>query len=334
MKIFITGIAGFLGSNLGIKLADKGYEVYGNDNLIGGYSSNLDKRFNFFEVDCCDLENMSRIIPSNTDIVFHCAATAYEGLSVFSPSFVTKNIFDATVTTLTASIKNNLKKFIFCSSMARYGSQSSPFKEEMPSKPEDPYGIAKAAAEDIVTNLCDTHKIDWTILIPHNIVGPRQKYDDPFRNVMSIFLNKMLMNEQVYIYGDGQQKRCFSYVDDCIDCMEKSIFKKETSKQIINIGPDEETVTIKELAELCANEIGHNKEPIFVDDRPKEVKFATCSSDKARQLLEYKTKFTLKEAINKTANYIREKGPKKFDYHIDLEIENEITPETWKKKLI
>ena len=144
----------------------------------------------------------------------------------------------------------------------------------------------------------------------------------------------MLMNEQVYIYGDGQQKRCFSYVDDCIDCMEKSIFKKETSKQIINIGPDEETVTIKELAELCANEIGHNKEPIFVDDRPKEVKFATCSSDKARQLLEYKTKFTLKEAINKTANYIREKGPKKFDYHIDLEIENEITPETWKKKLI
>ncbi len=334
MKIFITGIAGFLGSNLGIKLADKGYEVYGNDNLIGGYSSNLDKRFNFFEVDCCDLENMSRIIPSNTDIVFHCAATAYEGLSVFSPSFVTKNIFDATVTTLTASIKNNLKKFIFCSSMARYGSQSSPFKEEMLSKPEDPYGIAKAAAEDIVMNLCDTHKIDWTILIPHNIVGPRQKYDDPFRNVMSIFLNKMLMNEQVYIYGDGQQKRCFSYVDDCIDCMEKSIFKKETSKQIINIGPDEETVTIKELAELCANEIGHNKEPIFVDDRPKEVKFATCSSDKARQLLEYKTKFTLKEAINKTANYIREKGPKKFDYHIDLEIENEITPETWKKKLI
>ena len=334
MKIFITGIAGFLGSNLGIRLADRGFKIYGNDNLKGGYSSNLDKRFNFYNVDCCDLENMSKIIPYDTDVVFHCAATAYEGLSVFSPSFVTKNIFEATVSTLTASIKNNSKKFIFCSSMARYGNQASPFKEEMGTKPEDPYGIAKAAAEDIVINLCDTHNIDWTILVPHNIVGPRQKYDDPFRNVMSIFLNKMLMNEQIYIYGDGEQKRCFSYVDDCIDCMEKSIFQKEASKQIINIGPDEETVTIKELAELCANEIGHNKEPIFVADRPKEVKFATCSSDKARKILNYETKFTLKESISKTAEFIKQKGPKSFNYHIDIEIENEMTPKTWTKKLI
>ena len=334
MKIFITGIAGFLGSNLGIRLANRGFSIHGNDNLKGGYSSNLDKRFNFYNVDCCDLEKMSKIIPHDTDVVFHCAATAYEGLSVFSPSFVTKNIFEATVSTLTASIKNNSKKFIFCSSMARYGNQTSPFKEEMGTKPEDPYGIAKAAAEDIVVNLCDTHNIDWTILVPHNIVGPRQKYDDPFRNVMSIFLNKMLMNEQIYIYGDGEQKRCFSYVDDCIDCMEKSIFQKEASKEIINIGPDEETVTIKELAELCANEVGHNKEPIFVADRPKEVKFATCSSDKARKILNYETKFTLKESISKTAEFIMEKGPKKFDYHIEIEIENEMTPKTWTKKLI
>ena len=142
------------------------------------------------------------------------------------------------------------------------------------------------------------------------------------------------MNEQIYIYGDGEQKRCFSYVDDCIDCMEKSIFQKEASKQIINIGPDEETVTIKELAELCANEIGHNKEPIFVADRPKEVKFATCSSDKARKILNYETKFTLKESISKTAEFIKEKGPKSFDYHIDIEIENEMTPKTWTEKLI
>ena len=334
MKIFITGLAGFLGSNLGTRLANKGHIIFGNDNFIGGYRDNLDSRFNFFDVDCCDLNNLTKVIPNGIDVIFHCAATAYEGLSVFSPSFVTKNIFEASVSTVTASIQKKVKKFVFCSSMARYGDQSPPFTEDMKTQPEDPYGIAKAASEEVIKNLCDTHGIDWTILVPHNIVGPRQKYDDPFRNVMSIFINKMLMNEQIYIYGDGLQKRCFSYVDDCIDCMEKCITEPASSKEIINIGPDEETITIKELAELCANEIGHNKEPIFVQQRPKEVKFASCSSDKARKILDYQTKFSLRESIKLTANYIREKGAKKFDYHIDLEIENEMTPKTWTKKLI
>ncbi len=334
MKIFITGLAGFLGSNLGIRLANNGHEIFGNDNLIGGNLDNIDKRFNFFESDCCDLDKMTEIIPEDTDVVFHCAATAYEGLSVFSPHFVTKNIYDATVSTVTASIRKKIRKFIFCSSMARYGNQEHPFVETMSPKPEDPYGIAKAAAEDTVKNLCDTHNVDWTILIPHNIVGPRQKYDDPYRNVISIFLNKMMQNEEIYIYGDGNQKRCFSYVDDCIDCMEKCITHEATSKQIINIGPDEETVTIKEVAELCANEIGHNKDPIFTSQRPQEVKYALCSSDKARRLLDYKTRFTLKDSIKKTSEYIKSRGPKKFDYKIRLEINNELTPETWKKKLI
>ena len=110
MKIFITGLAGFLGSNLGIRLANKGHEIYGNDNLVGGYESNIDKRFFFNKVDCCDLEKMTDIIPNDIDVVIHCAATAYEGLSVFSPHFITKNIYDATVSTLTASIKKNAKK--------------------------------------------------------------------------------------------------------------------------------------------------------------------------------------------------------------------------------
>ena len=144
----------------------------------------------------------------------------------------------------------------------------------------------------------------------------------------------MCIRDRIYIYGDGSQERCFSYVDDCVDCMENSLIAENTSKEIINIGPDEETVTIKELAQLCANEVGHNKEPIFVPSRPQEVKFATCSSDKARKLLNYKTKVTLKESIKKTADYIKTSGIKEFEYHIGLEIENNLTPNTWKRKLI
>lgn len=334
MKIFITGLAGFLGSNLGVRLADLGHEIYGNDNFIGGYEDNIDPRFTFFKADCCDLSELSKIIPNNTDIVYHCAATAYEGLSVFSPTFITKNVYEASIAVATASINRNVKKFVFCSSMARYGNQNSPFTENMTPKPCDPYGIAKVAAEDTIINLCEAHGMDWTILVPHNIVGPKQKYDDPFRNVMSIFINKMLRNEPVYIYGDGNQKRSFSYVDDCVDCMEKCIDNLNTSKEIINIGPDEETISIKELAEMCSNITGSNLEPIYVKERPLEVKLATCSADKARKILGYETKHTLKESIEKTYNYIKKRGIRSFEYHINLEIENDKTPDTWKKKLI
>lgn len=333
MKIFITGIAGFLGSSLGHKLLEMGYEVLGNDNFTGGYEDNLNKNFKFFNVDCKDFTSMKDIL-KNTDIVIHCAATAYEGLSVFSPSLITKNIYDASVSTIAASISNNVKKFIFCSSMARYGNQSFPFKEEMTPKPEDPYGIAKVAAEHTLINLCTTHNMKYTILVPHNIVGPRQKYNDPYRNVMSIFLNRNLQNKPAIIYGNGEQKRCFSYVDDCIDCFVKTIELKETNSQIINIGPDEEFITIKELANKCSNISGCNKTPIYVKSRPLEVKYATCSSDKARKILGYKTKFTLDKAIKNTFEYIKTRGPKKFDYALDLEIQNELTPNTWKEKLI
>ena len=126
-------------------------------------------------------------------------------------------------------------------------------------------------------------------------------------------------------------KRCFSYVDDCGDCMEQSLVVKKASKEIINIGPDEETITIQELAQLCANEVGRNKEPIFVPSRPQEVKFATCGSDKARKLLG-NTKY-IKESIKKTADFIRSNGIKEFEYHIDLEIKMSLL-QTHGKKLI
>lgn len=333
MKIFITGIAGFLGSHLANRMIDLGHEVSGNDNLIGGEKTNLNKKINFFETDCNDLEGMSKIICGN-DIVYHCAATAHEGLSVFSPNVITKNIFQASVSTITASIQNNVTRFIYCSSMARYGNQKTPFDEKMDPKPEDPYGIAKVAGENILKVLADLNGMEWNIAVPHNIVGPNQKYDDPFRNVLSIFINRNLQNKPAIIYGDGNQKRCFSYVDDVIYCLEKLALDKKINKEIVNIGPDEEEVTINEIAVMVANETGFNGKPIYVSDRPKEVKFATCNADKSRKLLNYKTKTSLKEAIIKTSKFIKDNGVKEFKYYLPVEIINKKTPETWVKKLI
>jgi len=266
------------------------------------------------------------------EVVYHCAATAHEGLSVFSPFEITKNNYLASVSVFTAAISNKVKRIIFCSSMARYGDQKTPFTEDMNPKPIDPYAISKVAAENILINLCELNDIEWVIAVPHNIIGPRQKYDDPFRNVVSIMINRILQNKAPIIYGDGEQKRCFSYIDDCLSCMLPMLDQKNLNKQIINIGPDEEFVTINKIAEICSNITGSNLKPIYKENRPREVKHASCSADKARKLLNYKTKTNLKNGILKTYDYIKRRGPKPFEYHINIEIKNELTPKTWLKK--
>ena len=332
-KVFITGVAGFLGSHLAEALIKEGHEVSGCDNLIGGYLDNVPEEVDFHQVDCIYLNTMKKLL-ENVDVVYHCACTAYEGLSVFSPHLVCQNTYQITASIISAAISNNVKRFVYLSSMARYGTQEKvPFTEEMFPKPQDPYGISKWASEKLLQNLCSTHGMDLVIAVPHNIIGPRQKYDDPYRNVASIMINLMLQGRQPIIYGDGTQKRCFSFVQDDIDCLLKLGFKEDVVGQIVNIGPDEEFITINELAQTIAELIGFDLHPVHKKGRPQEVKLATCSADKARRLLDYNTKTTLKEGLAQMIDYIKKRGPKRFRYHLALEIVNEKTPETWKNKL-
>ena len=145
----------------------------------------------------------------------------------------------------------------------------------------------------------------------------------------------MLQNRQPIIYGDGEQKRSFSDVDDCIYCIDKLVRDPEITSEIINIGPGpDEMITVNELFKEISNQLKFNKNPIYMPERVNEVKDAICSSNKAIKKLDYKSNNNLKEVITKMINHIKQKGPKKFKYNYDLEIINEKTPETWKKKII
>jgi len=310
-----------------------GHEVVGNDTFLGGYMDNVSSKVEFHNIDCCDLDAMSKAM-QGCDIVYHCAATPHEGLSIFSPNFITKNIFQASVSTISAAIQNKVKRFVYCSSMARYGNQEYPFKETQRPQPVDPYGIAKVAGEDVLKALAPMNGMEWVIAIPHNIVGPRQRYDDPFRNVMSIMINRVLQGNPPVVYGDGSQMRCFSFIDDCIYCLEKLALDPNIKNDTFNIGPDEEFVTIKELAELVVKELNFDQPPEYMPDRPKEIKYATCDATKARTLLNYKTSTTLIEGVRSTIAYIKQKGTKPFDYSYPLEFINEYTPRTWVDKLM
>ena len=333
MNYLVTGGTGFLGSHLAATLSKANYEIIGIDNMIGGYEDNIPNNIKFHKFDCCDLEKMNKVM-KDVDVVYHCAATAHEGLSVFSPFEITKNNYLASVSVFTAAISNKVKRIIFCSSMARYGDQKTPFTEDMSPKPVDPYAISKVAAEKVLINLCELNNVEWVIAVPHNIIGPRQKYDDPFRNVVSIMLNRMLQKQPPIIFGDGEQKRCFSYIDDCLSCLIPMLDQKNLNKHIINIGPDEEFVTINKISEICSNITGSNLKPIYKKNRPQEVKHAICSAKKARKLLNYKTKTDLYKGILKTFEYIKQRGPRPFDYYINLEIKNKLTPSSWLKKEI
>lgn len=333
MRIFVSGIAGFLGSHIADRMLSLGHEVVGADTLIGGYLDNVPAKAQFHQL---DIGNLSAMVPilEGCDVVFHAACTPYEGLSVFSPSLITYNTFQITSSLASAAIKNRVRRFVFCSSMARYGTQEIvPFTEDMICNPQDPYGISKYAAERLISNLSQTHGMEYCICVPHNIIGARQKYDDPYRNVAAIMINRMLQGKQPIIYGDGNQKRCFSFIADVISCIEQMILRSDLSGETINIGPDEEFVTINELAQTIARLLDFGLQPVYLPDRPMEVRLANCSAAKARRLFGYQTQTTLRDGLREMIGYIRQRGTKPFRYHLEIEIDSELCPRTWKDRV-
>lgn len=331
--VFITGIAGFLGSHLAERLLARGHRVSGNDHLRGGYRDNVPEGAAFHEVDCCELEEMKHLL-EGVDVLVHAASAAYEGLSVFSPVAICRDNVQASVSVFAAAADQRVKRVVYCSSMSRYGDNPVPFLESMDVAPCDPYAIAKVAAENLLRHLCEVHGMQWSIAVPHNIIGARQKYDDPYRNVASIMANLMLQGRQPYIYGDGGQMRCFSPVQDVVDCLLKLVTEESLHGVVVNVGPDDGFITINELAVRVARAVGFSElAPVHVEERPCEVRLATCSADLARELLGYRPQRTLDEGLGDIVAYIRERGTRPFEYHLPLEIRSERAPSTWAKRL-
>lgn len=331
--IFISGVAGFLGSHLADAFLEQGHPVSGCDNLIGGYLDNVPQGVDFHRVDCNDLAQLAPLM-RGVDVVYHCAATAYEGLSVFSPHVITQNIVTATTGMLSAALSAGVQRFVLCSSMARYGAHPTPFTEDMEPRPQDPYGIGKWTSELLLRNLAQTHGMEWVIAVPHNIIGPRQRYDDPYRNVASIFINLILQGRQPYIYGDGNQRRCFSFISDVVEPLRLMATHDACVGEVINVGPDDHVISINTLAQTLARLLDFELQPHRLPARPQEVYLAHCSADKARRLLGYHPRVSLEVGLTAMIDWIRARGVRPFDYHLELEISGPNAPRTWSHKLL
>jgi UDP-glucose 4-epimerase len=339
--IAITGSAGLIGSHLCYRFIKLGYRVIGIDNLIGGYGTNMpeqDDNFIFFTENILNTSQLSRIFKLySPELVIHCAALAHEGLSVFSPKIIVENIYAGTASVASAAVSANIPVFINTSSMARYGNSNPPFEEDVTiPTPVDPYGLAKLHAEQHLNLISEIHGIRVFHIVPHNVCGPHQCYSDPFRNVMSIFANRVLHEKAVYVYGDGSQKRSFSHINDCVDAYVTLYDNIDNvpNNSVFNIGPDNGSeITINELANVVHKYFNVEPNIIHVNERPREVKDAWVSTQKAKKVLSYTTNNTTEDTVRDTITWIRNSPKRDFNYHLELEIINSKTPATWTEKL-
>ena len=336
MKVFITGISGLLGSTMARYLIMQGDRVVGIDNMIGGVEGNVPDhpKCTYHRGDILDTELMKEIM-AGCDVVFHTASLPYEGLSVFSPTVTATSIVSGTISTAIAALHNKIRLFINCSSMARYGDQIPPFTEDMPTKPVDPYGLAKVQAEEHLQMLSEIHGLNYVTVVPHNVIGVGQRYYDPFRNVVGIMINRAAQGKNLIIYGDGEQKRSFSDVRDCIVAVERIMksFRTDLPGQVYNIGPDDNEISIKQLATLVTQLSEIYLQFDHYPDRPREVKDAYCSSDKIRKEFNYNPTTEAKQTIKDMVDWIKP-ITREFEYHLPVELITDQTPKTWTDKLI
>lgn len=328
MKIVVTGGAGFIGSHLVDKLILKGHKVLILDDFSGGSLENCNKKAKLVKVDIRNFKKIDKILSEyKPDAIYHLAANAAENKAQFSPVDITSRNFDGSIKVLTAGIRSGMKKFIFTSSIAVYGSLQIPFKEKDTPKPEDLYGISKLAFEDALKILSKIHNFDFVIARPHNVYGPRQNMKDPYRNVVTIFMNSILANKPYYIYGKGNQKRCFSYIDDVVDALVKCLGNK-VNRMTFNIGSDN-VYTVNELANLISKISKSKINPIHLPERPQEVKEAISDHRLSKKYLAYKDRTDLEKGLIKTWGWAKKKGHQKPRFQ-EVELSSPLLPQNWK----
>jgi len=323
--ILVTGAAGLFGANFSRHLLQSNYNVVGVDNLSGGCVDHLPehKHFIFIQTSLLDESELVRIIKhNNVKFVYHFAAFAAAGFSPFVRKHNYLNNIMAPATLINACVTTNIKKIIFTSSMEIYGNLEPPFTEESSKAavPETPYGIAKRAIELDLKSAKKFHGLDYSIIRPHNYHGIYQNIWDRYRNVIGIFIVKTLNDENLSIFGDGNQTRAFSDIKYCMDPLEKLLF--QGSEETYNIGTDKPTkiIDLALLVQKIAREYEHNISIEHLEPR-KEVKFAFCDHSKAKRELEFVDKTDLEELVRKMYSWAVLQPNRKIKNH-DPEITN------------
>ena len=305
-KILITGVAGLIGSRLADWIIENypKTKVVGIDDLSGGYKENVNPKVEFWQMNLVEhpIENCFEV--HKFDYVFHFAAYAAEGLSPFIRQYNYENNLVATARIINQCIKHDVKRLVFTSTLAVYGhGYGGIFDETQIPKPIDPYGVAKYGCEMDIQIAGEQHGLDWTIIRPHNVYGVKQNIWDKYRNVLGIWMYQHLNGEPMTIFGDGEQTRAFSFIDDSLEPLWNAAIRPEASKQIINLGGIKE-ISIKYASEILREVIGEG-EIIHLEGR-HEVKHSIPTFQKSIDILGFKHQTNLKEGLIKMWDWAKQ----------------------------
>ena len=325
MKILVTGVAGLLGSRLAEWiLKNTNNQVIGIDDLSGGYVENIPKGVKFYKFDLKSLNRVDKLFNKHKpDIIYHFAAYAAEGLSPFIRKYNYENNLIVSTNLVTCSIKHDVKRFVFASSMSVYGNKyEPPFHEDLQQCPIDPYGVAKFSVEQDLKIAYKQHGLKYTIVRPHNFYGQNQNIWDKYRNVLGIWMYQIMNEMQPTIFGDGEQVRAFSYVDDSIIPFWNASQRDNCIGEIINLGGIKES-TINEACNILLKITGTKLTPQYLEGR-HEAKHAWSTWEKSISLLDFKHSIDLEEGLTKMWEWAKTQPMRERFFWGDYELDKGI----------
>ena len=327
-KILVTGGAGFIGSHVAEAFINQVDRVVVLDDLSGGFVDNVVDGAKFIQGSINDVELVERLFEQEQfDFVYHLAAYAAEGLSHFIKRFNYNNNLIGSVNLINASINHQVKCFVFTSSIAVYGtSPVLPMTEETLAHPEDSYGIAKLAVEQELVASKEMFDLNYIIFRPHNVYGERQNIGDKYRNVVGIFMNQILQDKPMTIFGDGTQTRAFSYIGDIVPIMVDAIGVPVAYNQVFNVGADQPN-SVSQLANAVARSMGVEPNITYLPPR-NEVLNAYSSHDKVMRVFGKRDLHSLEDGLRRMAAWVKQHGARSSQTFKDIEVTKNF-PKAW-----
>jgi UDP-glucose 4-epimerase len=319
MKALVTGAAGFIGSHVARHLLDAGMEVTALDDLSGGFQENVPPAAHFVQASVTNHDLLKGLFETGQfDYVFHLAAYAAEGLSHFIRRYNYETNLIGSINLVNLSILHQVKCFVFTSSIAVYGANQLPMTEDMIPQPEDPYGVSKYAVELDLRAAHEQFGLNYLVFRPHNVYGEHQNIGDKYRNVIGIFMNQLLCGQPLTVFGDGEQTRAFSYIDDVAPVIAQSVFNRRAYGEVFNVGADQ-PYTVNQLAQVVCLAMGVAPNIVYLPAR-NEVKHAFSSHEKVREFLDVPPPARLEDGIARMAAWVARVGSRKTKEFAAIEI--------------
>jgi UDP-glucose 4-epimerase len=298
-KFLVTGGAGFIGSNICKRLVSQDCFVRVVDNLLTGKKSNLADvidKIEFIHADMGDSE-VAQSAMKDIDVVLHEGALPSVPVSVDNPAATHKHCVDATFTLLLAARDAGIKRFVYAASSSAYGdAPTSPKVETMPASPLSPYAVAKLTGEYYCSVFYKIFGLETVSLRYFNVFGPYQDPTSQYAAAIPAFVTAILKDEPPTIYGDGEQSRDFTYIDNVVDANLLSARANQTKGEVINIACGL-AVTVNEIIDMINDLLGKNVKSIYTDPRPGDVKHSLADITAAKNLIDYKPKVSFNNGL-------------------------------------